>query len=255
MAKLPNIHIDEALINEYNLYELSYYDWQEAIKIGSAERYWEETAPKELDFLFSQLKHLPEKTRIIEKEARFALVSNKLKQNLETIKTKIKEERKMSQFTQVTNMVKSDLGEAAYRVGATQLTKMVKAGILKLLGQNGGVKKSVLNTVRDFLDTELGDALVAYLLGLLLSYIPKFKEHPVVQKLSKELRIHGMVIVGETIVNAVMEFLIPAITDVLKTMEEQKVELPSAEENTTDSKSLLEEIANVGSGAIGKATK
>lgn len=132
----------------------------------------------------------------------------------ETVVEKKPTEKKMSEKPSVTEMLKSNFDDAKYRVAGTQLTKIVKGGILQAM-QKKGHDNGHVAAIAAFLDTEFGDALVAGLLGFGLNYVPKFGEDPRVMRLADELRTNSMAVAGNAIIGEAVEHILPAITQVL----------------------------------------
>jgi len=95
----------------------------------------------------------------------------------------------------IVETLKGDAKEAAYRVAGTQITNGVKLGVVKLFESKGG-KSEHMVMLKEVLDSEVGDSLIALLLGYGLNYAPGLKDDPRIQKLSEEFRINGMAVAG-----------------------------------------------------------
>jgi hypothetical protein len=140
--------------------------------------------------------------------------------NKTTKTTKKKENKVMSDTTEKPSfmeMVKGDATKAAYRVAGTQMSKGVKQGILKLM-QAKGLDDGKLAAVSELLETEIGTAIVAAILGVGLNYVPKLSEDPRVQKLGEEFRVQAMTTVGNEVIGAAIEHFLPAITSALSSL-------------------------------------
>ena len=137
--------------------------------------------------------------------------------------TDIKGEKKMNKDNGFMDMVKSDLENAAYRVAATQMNKAVKAGIIKIL-ESKGLEGPKAAAAAEMLDTEIGSAMVALLLGYGLKYAPKISEDTRAIKLSEEFRVKGMETVGNEVVGSLMEHLLPEVMNVLASLPETKAD-------------------------------
>ena len=135
--------------------------------------------------------------------------------------TNIRGEKKMNKDNGFMDMVKSDLENAAYRVAATQMNKAVKAGIIKIL-ESKGLEGPKAAAAAEMLDTEIGSAIVALLLGYGLKYAPKISEDTRAIKLSEEFRVKGMETVGNEVVGSLMEHLLPEVMNVLASLPEAK---------------------------------
>jgi hypothetical protein len=99
--------------------------------------------------------------------------------------------RNNTMSNKIVETLKGDAKEAAYRVAGTQITNGVKLGVVKLFESKGG-KSEHMVMLKEVLDSEVGDSLIALLLGYGLNYAPVFKDDPRIQKLSEEFRINGM---------------------------------------------------------------
>ena len=120
------------------------------------------------------------------------------------------------------DMVKSDAEKAAYRVAATQMSNGVKKGLIKIL-ESKGLEGSKSEAAAEMLNTEIGSAMVALLLGYGLKYAPMISEDARAVKLSEEFRVKGMETVGNEIVGSLMEHLLPEVMNILGNLPEVKV--------------------------------
>lgn len=161
-----------------------------------------------------------------------------------SFRTNGKEGRKMEN---VKDMLKVDAVEAGYRVAGRQMTKGVKAGIL-LLMKDKGMDGGKLEAIREVLDTEVGDAIMSTLLGYGLTYVPQLKDDPRAAKLAEEFRINGMATAGNVAVDAVMQYLLPVVTDAMASLPavEEKVRVGehaqiSAEEHETEEEEAVKQ--------------
>jgi hypothetical protein len=116
-----------------------------------------------------------------------------------------------------TGMVKSDMVEAGYRVASNQMTKGVKAGLLRMF-KDKGADQGKLAIVQELLDSEVGSAVIALLMGHGMGYIPKLNEDPRFQKLAKEFRIGGMSAAGNVLMDTVMMYLAPAVMEAVSNL-------------------------------------
>lgn len=153
-------------------------------------------------------------------------------------------EVKMSEKPKFVDMIKSDATNAAYRVAGTQITNGMKAAILKLL-ESRGADGGKLQMISEMLDTEVGSAVVALMVGFGLNYAPVIGEDPRVQKLATEFRTHGMATAGNAVVEVAMGSFLPVIQDALKALpaitEEKETTKSRVVENLPASSELDEE--------------
>jgi hypothetical protein len=111
-----------------------------------------------------------------------------------------KEENKMSNVVKTTNestmqaaysAVKSDGTDAAWRVAAKQAAKSVKAPVVAAL-QRTTLPTGVVGFAVSQLDTANGEAVLAFVLGTVMGYVPQLGTDPKFIRLARELRVLGM---------------------------------------------------------------
>lgn len=119
--------------------------------------------------------------------------------------------------------MKSNAIDALYRSGANNASQALKSIILSQL-KNPSAKE--LQTLKSILDSNFGDMLCSMLLGLGGHYMPKVNENNHIVKIAKECRINAISL-G---MNELIEAITPAISEILKTMPEDKTRI-SLKEN------------------------
>lgn len=136
------------------------------------------------------------------------------------------------------SMVKEDAINAGYRVAANQLTKGVKAALLKLMEDRGADNNKVA-LIREILETEMGNALIAMILGMSLTYIPTLSEDKRAQKLAGEFRIGSMTTTGNALMDMVWQYVknLPQTEKVRVNTNEVRVAEELEEEIVEDEKS------------------
>jgi hypothetical protein len=118
----------------------------------------------------------------------------------------------------VVEELKEEMAEAAYRVVATQATTIVQQGIL-LAWKDKGADDTAIRYVREFLESEMGRALISVGVGHGLKLLPGDMKHdPRVLKLAKEMRVDGMATVTNEVIGAAMQYVLPGITEAIKTL-------------------------------------
>lgn len=122
-------------------------------------------------------------------------------------------------------MVKADLNQAAYRSGATQLSKATKAGLIALMQKNGSAN---IEAAAKLLDSELGEAFISVILGYTLTYAPNISEDERVKKLAKEFRTGGMSTTFNVAFEAIMTTVAPALKDALNLIPAEEPEAKPA---------------------------
>lgn len=149
-------------------------------------------------------------------------------------------EKRMSDKPSFMEMVKGDGTDAAYRVGAKQMTKAVKVAASNML-KSRGMKKSQINAIGEFMETEFGEALISMALGTGLNYVPGISADPRAQKLAKEFRVEGMATAGNLVTTAAMDYLLPAMAGVIQQLPEEGTKTRVSE--PTKELAEMEEIA------------
>ncbi len=119
-------------------------------------------------------------------------------------------------------MMKEDFKKATYRVAADQMTHGIKEGIVALIGSKGGTE-SQMSGMMILLDSEIGEAAIAMLAGLGLTYAPVVSEDPRAQKLAGEFRVNGMAKAGNVLVENLLGTFLPIVQKALASLpaEEQ----------------------------------
>lgn len=133
----------------------------------------------------------------------------------------------MSNKMDVLDMFKQDGVDAGYRVATKQMTKGVKAGIVKALNSKGGkgMRKREVSNMGAFLDTEVGEALIAIGLGMGLTFAPAIKDHPKAKRMAQEFRVGGITQAGNIAMDALMKYVVPSVMETLKGLPEEEVQV------------------------------
>ena len=139
-------------------------------------------------------------------------------------------------------MLKSDFTKASYRVGATQLTKITKNVIIKLLS-NKNLDSERMKVIRELLDSELGSSFIATILGYTLTYAPKISDDPRAKVMANEFRVKGMEILGNEIVNVAITNLLPEIQSIITSLPKETVRLEQPSTEKEEGLSSEEEVA------------
>lgn len=125
------------------------------------------------------------------------------------------------------DMFKQDGVDATYRVAAKQMTKGVKAGIVKALSGKGGkgMKKREVSNMAAFLDTEIGEALIGLGMGMGLTFAPGVKDHPKAKRMATEFRVGGLTQAGNIAMDALMKHVVPSVMETLKGLPEEEAQV------------------------------
>jgi len=129
--------------------------------------------------------------------------------------------------------VKNDATDAGYRVCAKQMSKGVKAGILKAMGDNN-VDDQKIGAVDSLLESEAGEALVSIMLGYILAYAPKLNEDPRAKRLSNEFKVGGMSTAGNVAMDTAIEYFLLPMNNIVEALPKDaprlRVSVPTDEE-------------------------
>jgi hypothetical protein len=98
------------------------------------------------------------------------------------------------------NHLKDDISIASYRILCKQIIKITKQIIITTLNLSS---KSQLKAVSEFLNSEIGTSFVTYIAGISLSKIQSNK----INKISRELRVEGLAVAGDELVNVIIHNL------------------------------------------------
>lgn len=116
----------------------------------------------------------------------------------------------------ITAALKSDMGEAAWRVVATQFLKAAKTPIVAALQRQMNKKdRHTKARLEAFLSTPLGEGALAMLLSVGILTIPEGLAGETPKKISEELRVFAMANVGNLIADVIMEPLRAALSSTI----------------------------------------
>ena len=150
-------------------------------------------------------------------------------------KPKTKKEKTMSKPS-FTESLKANAVSAGYRVAGTQLTSVVKSAILTVM-RDKGADGGAIQAFSTFLDTEFGAAMISFMIGSGLPYVPHFGDDPRVARLATELQVGGMATAGNAIIGEAMQHVLPAVSQILSN-------LPAADGETTSNVRVIESKDN-----------
>lgn len=122
--------------------------------------------------------------------------------------------------------LKSDATDAAFRLAGRQFLKATREPLIaKIAGHLDPNDPSMRAKIAAFLDTELGEAMVATLLSFGLSLLPE-STGDIPKRLAKELRVGAMVDVGDVLADLLMAPLRDLLSGVLRGVEKEAPSLP-----------------------------
>ena len=138
------------------------------------------------------------------------------------------------------NMTKRDLTQAAYRVGATQMIKALRAAIVSLLSSQGR-DNNTIQAMTEILNSDIGIAMLSCMCGYSIEHF--VEENEVASKFAQELRVHGMTLAGnsafETLFGLITSSIVPILSEA---NEKEKVRIAETEnENIEENDEMIEE--------------
>ena len=129
--------------------------------------------------------------------------------------------------------LKTNLGDAAWRSAARTAVSLMRKPLLDLLGQR--VDKKSLKGFQSFLASQEGEAVLSTLVGLAPLFIPQASGNPRIERLCREMRVAGMQVATDQI----LDKLIEPLTHALRTAVER---LPVEHQNGVSSKIVDAEV-------------
>lgn len=136
------------------------------------------------------------------------------------------------------NRTKGEVKEASIRVVSKQSIRLVRSALLLALQSAGSISdRKELKTIEKMLKTKFGEAMLATLAGQALQHIPQQYNNAAVQKLAEEMRVEGLAIGGEGLIDAVMMVALPPKQKVIlhpAVAKEKKIEGSTVEEIEED---------------------
>lgn len=102
--------------------------------------------------------------------------------------------------------LETDATDAAWRLAGSQFLKLAREPIIAFLARNLGEGEndaSIRGKIAAFLDTDIGEALMASLLSMGLSMLPQ-TTGDVPKRLARELRVRAMSEAGDVIADVLM---------------------------------------------------
>jgi hypothetical protein len=107
-------------------------------------------------------------------------------------------------------MAKNDAGDAVWRTAAKQAVRTARTPVVAFLAKSKFGMVAPL--AAEFLDTEAGEAALAYVVGNVMAQVPSFSCDPKLRRLAKELRVLGL----EFVSDKVADLLLSPVRDGLK---------------------------------------
>jgi hypothetical protein len=113
--------------------------------------------------------------------------------------------------------LKADSKDAAFRVAGTQIIKIAKNGVLNVL-RSKGIENERIETISNFLDTEIGTAVLSAFVGVAFNYIPPFNKDERAKTLAREFRVGGMTLAGNLLADKALADLLPKMSQILESL-------------------------------------
>ena len=108
---------------------------------------------------------------------------------------------------------KSETIEAGIRLEGSQLAKLTRVFTLKIL-KDRGAPDGVISWVSESLQSDVGLAVLKYMLGRALPLVPRFGKYSHVKRLCKEMRIQGKFDSADRVIDFVMALCEPFFDEV-----------------------------------------
>jgi hypothetical protein len=122
----------------------------------------------------------------------------------------------------ILDTLKANAQEAAYRVISTQIMKAAKDGVLNVLRKRG-IHNKYVESVSNFIDTDIGTALLSTGVGFSFSYIAPFKHDKRAKVLAREFRVGGMALAANLLVDKATVDVLPYLDKILDMLPATKV--------------------------------
>jgi hypothetical protein len=110
--------------------------------------------------------------------------------------------------------------DAAYRVGARKVNKAAQAFFINLCQQQG-IKSNKLAAISELLETDYGQALVSFMLGIGLTNMPVLSENIKFQKMAEEFRVEGMTIAADSLLTDLLGPILDSVKPILQAIPQQ----------------------------------
>lgn len=104
---------------------------------------------------------------------------------------------------EILRMLQGDANDAAWRLAGKQFLKLTRDPLVAFLSRQLGDTPGIRQQVAAFLETDLGEALLAAMLSMGLSALPE-QTGDVPKRLARELRVHAMTDVGDVVADLLM---------------------------------------------------
>ncbi len=184
----------------------------------------------------SRLNSLKEEAldrELIDEDPIDSIADDEVSETITELQTKAsKGKKKKMEKLSFTETLKANAVSAGFRVAGTQLTSAVKGAILTVM-RNKGADGGAIQAFSAFLDTEFGAAMISFMIGSGLPYVPHYGDTPSVMRLATEMQVGGMATAGNAIIGEAMQHVLPAITQILQN-------LPAVEDETTSNVRVIE---------------
>jgi hypothetical protein len=148
-----------------------------------------------------------------------------------------KKESKMDdKKKELLKLLEGDATDAGWRLAGKQFLKMTREPIVAFLSRQLGDDESIKAKVADFLDTDLGEALLASMLSMGLSVLPE-TTGDIPKRLARELRVHAMTDVGDVVADLLMgplrQVAVMYLQNVPATTRSEPASLPTQSETVS----------------------
>jgi hypothetical protein len=114
------------------------------------------------------------------------------------------------------DIFKDDCADAAYRMAADKLMKLIKMALLATLLTKSN--KGQTSAFKSLLETQFGEGSMSMMIGYSLTGLLSSNLDYRVQRLLKEFRVSGMTKVGNVVLDSAVMKMMPMISDTIKSL-------------------------------------
>jgi len=153
-----------------------------------------------------------------------------------------KDEGNMSEQKSWFQTEKEDVIDGAYRASAKRIPKTARMALIAYL-KHKKVKAGWIKSLKEFMETEWGQAAVQKAMSVIFRELPMLKDDPRALALAKEWSVDAYATVSDQLLNEVMTFFGPIVSQVMDLPMPEKVRVSVKEESNSDSSADSEKEA------------
>ena len=119
-------------------------------------------------------------------------------------------EESSGEQTVLTRPISASVKAAAYRVASKQTVNVVRNALIVNITKLDSNNRMAFC---DLLRSDGGEAVISWIIGMLIPNIPTLKENKIATSLAEEMRIEGLAIVGNAVFENLFKSLVPLLTE------------------------------------------